>query len=378
MGRGLLEFPGEKQGQPAERTSTLALVPPSATKNPYSDSLCPNDIMDFLLPDGELFGIYSDPYATLKYHKPGEGQRNGRFWLQERIDDGTFSEREIRLLEFLSTVRVATRNQISKAIFKISDDEAVVKDFLRKCRRKGILCAFSWVSPLKSDRKKPLVYALTRIAVSAAQIVLKRNIHDDFWFQPIEIQQGRGPEMGPLFQDLISAELYAQITHIDRLINWQRTPLIRLQNGNIHHPTAIFEVIKDANDIKVFWLETIRIGQDWVSKTRNRFQKIKLAYDNVTDYQKPLRIIIVADGDSRIPFLEELAKQYMPDIKVRFTTDERILAGLGESTFLNWDHESGQLTAKVISFLQPGAQGMTASEYRSAQFEAFDDEDYDE
>lgn len=377
MGKGILEFPEGKQGS-VELKTPLALVPPPASKNPYSDSLCPNDIMDLLLPNGELFGLYSDPYATLRYHKPGEGLRNGRFWLEERVDDGTFTEREIRLLEFLSTVRVATRNQIRKAVFKITDDEVVVKEFLRKCRRKGILCAFNWVSPLKSERKKPLVYAMTRIAVSAAQMVLKRNIHDDFWFQPIEIQPGRGPEMGPLFQDLISAELYAELTHIDRLINWQRTPLIRLQNGQIHHPTATFEVIKDANDIKLFWLETIRVGQDWVSKTRNRFQKIKIAYDNVSEYQRPLRIIIVADGDSRISFLEELSKQYLPDIEVRFTTDERIIAGLGEETFLNWNQEKGEPIAKRISFLQPGAPGMTASEYRSAQFDAPDDDDYDE
>ncbi|WP_143021602.1 hypothetical protein [Paenibacillus sp. OK060] len=77
----------------------------------------------------------------------------------------------------------------------------------------------------------------------------------------------------------------------------------------------------------------------------------------MSEYQRPARIFVVADGDSRIPFLEEVAKQYMPGVKVRFTTDERLISGLGKETFLNWEEENQMLKAQTISFMQPDAAG---------------------
>ncbi|GAA0854064.1 replication-relaxation family protein [Paenibacillus glucanolyticus] len=361
-----------------EKTSSLLLTPPVAQENPYKDSLCPNDLMDFLLPNGELFGCFADPYATMYYHNPNEGQRAGRYWLQERIEDGTFTEREIRLLDFLSNVRIATRSQIRRVVFKETDDDKVVIEFLKKCRRTGILCAFSWVTPLKNNRKKPLVYALTKAGYDAAEIILKRKLAEDFWFQPIELQAGRGPEMAPLFLDLVSAEIYSELSKIDRLISWQRNPLIRLKNGQVHHPTATFQVIKDAGEMRIFWVETVRAGKDWVGKVKNRFQKTQNAIDHVNGFQKPTRVIVVADGDSRIPFLAQLAKQYMPNVEVRFTTDERLIQGLGSDTFLAWDFDSNSLIVKRIGFLQSGATGMTASEYLNSQMSEPDEDEFEE
>ncbi|SDM29855.1 hypothetical protein SAMN05428961_11320 [Paenibacillus sp. OK060] len=54
----------------------------------------------------------------------------------------------------------------------------------------------------------------------ASEILLKLKFNDEFWFQPIEIQPGRGPDMGPIYQDLISAEFYSELTYTDRLISW--------------------------------------------------------------------------------------------------------------------------------------------------------------
>ncbi|MDN4106204.1 replication-relaxation family protein [Paenibacillus polymyxa] len=381
MSQELLKFEDEFSGgtlESAERSTSLILTPPMAKENPYIDSLCPNDIMDYLLPNGELFGLFSDPYATMFYHKPAEGIRNGRFWLEERIEDGTFTEREIRLLDFLSNVRIATRSQIRRAVFKESDEDRVVVDFLKKCRRTGVLCAFSWVTPLKDQRKKPLVYALTRIGADAAEIILKRKFTDDFWFQPIEIPAGRGPEMTPLFQDLVSAEIHCELTRIDRLISWQRNPLVRLKNGQIHHPTSTFQVIKDAGEMRTFWVETVRIGKDWVSKVKNRFQKTQNAIQYVNEFQKPARVIVVADGDSRIPYLAELAREFMPSVEVRFTTDERLLQGLGKQTFVIWDNTGKCLKAQSIGFLQPNSEGMTASEYLASQMMVPDDDEFEE
>ncbi|WP_240416571.1 replication-relaxation family protein [Paenibacillus periandrae] len=379
MSQGLFEFGDSKNGgkESVEKPS-LFLTPPMAKENPYKDSLCPNDIMDYLLPNGELFGFFSDPYASMYYHKPSEGIRHGRFWLEDRIADGTFSEREIKLLTLLSKVRIATRSQIRRAIFKENDDDRVIVEFLKKCRRSGIICAFSWVSPLKTERKKPLVYALTKIGAEAAGKILMRKLEEDFWFQPIEVPLGRGPEMNPLFYDLVSAELYCELNRIDRLISWQRNPLIRLKNGLIHHPTAMFEVIKDAGEMRIFWVETVRSGKDWVSKVKSRFQKTQNAIEHVNEFQKPARVIVVADGDSRIPFLADVARELMPNVEVRFTTDERLIQGMGKETFLVWDVDKKSLKAQSIAFLQPGAPGMTASEYLSSQMVIPSDDDFED
>lgn len=375
MSNASLKFNGisDESIKPVQSNSSLVLTPPKATKNPYKDSLCPSDIMDYVLPGGEMFGLFADPYATMFYHKPQNGIRHGRYWLEERLTDGTFTEREIQLLEFLSDVRVATRSQIRKVVFNDAAEDRVL-DFLKKWRRSGIICAISWVTPLKNDRKKPLVYALTRVGAEAAQIILKRRLSDEFWFQPIEIP-GRGPEMLPLFYDLVSAEIYSELKRIDRLISWKRSPMIRLRNGQNHHPIAAFEVIRDANEMHKFWVETVRPCKDWVSKVKNRFQKTYNAIENVDDMQKPARVIVVADGDSRIPFLSTLANELMPGVKVRFTTDERLLSGLNATTFVNWDEG---LKAQSIGFLQPGYSGMTASEYLSSIMVIPDDDEFEE
>ncbi|WP_260867075.1 replication-relaxation family protein [Paenibacillus sp. Y412MC10] len=372
------EETGGKKPEAKAGSATLVLTPPMASINPYKDSFCPNDIMDYLLPEGELFGFFSDPYATMFYNNPQEGIRNGRYWLEERVADGTFTEREIRLIDFLSKTRVATRSQIRRVVFKPNDEDRVVIEFLKKCRKTGILCAFNWLTPLRDERKKPYVYALTKIGATAAEIILKKKIHDDFWFQPIEYAPGKGPEMAPIFLDLVSSELYSELTRIDRLIDWNRNPLIRLKNGQIHHPHATFQVIKDAGEMRLFWVETVRTGKDWVSRVKSRFQKTQTAIEHVNDFQKPDRVIVVADGDARIPFLDKLAKEFMPGVEVRFTTDERLILGLGKETFVVWDEDAQKLKAKAIGFLQPNSPGMTASEYLSAQMQMPDEDEFEE
>lgn len=380
---GFLNFdePNPKSHQGQDTTNSqdsnleVVVAPVPIALNPYKESVVPNDIGDYLLPGGEKFGMFSDPYATMVYQKAKDGVRNGRYWLENRVTDSDFTPRELKLLELLSVVKIATRSQIERAIFPDQIGDKVILDFLKKCRSSGFLCAFSWVTPLKEDRKKPLVYGLTKSGFDAAEIALQKRLPDDWWFRPIDVTVGKGPDMQSFFYDLVSSELHSELIRIDRLISWQRRPGIRYNGSFTHHPTATFEVIKDEGEFRLFWVEVVRPSKDWVSKTKIRFQRTQTAYTSLEGYQKPVRVIVIVDGDSRIPVISQLAKVYMPDVEVRFTTDERLLKGLDQDTFILYDHTDQQLISTPVSFLQPGYEGMSASEYYSLQDMDLQDED---
>lgn len=199
--RGLLQFEEKSTSHQAQVTTTnhapheVVVAPVSLALNPYTDSFVPNDFGDYLLPGGEKFGMFSDPYATMVYQRSKDGLRNGRYWLENRVTDSDFTPKELKLLELLATVKIATRSQIERAIFPDNQGDKMVLEFLKKCRNSGFLCAFSWVTPLREERKKPLVYGLTKAGFDAAEIALQKRLPDDWWFRPIEVTVGKGPDM---------------------------------------------------------------------------------------------------------------------------------------------------------------------------------------
>lgn len=368
---GVLTFEAEQpdrqgRGVPPSLPS-FAFQPVSQENNPYGQD-SPNDIGEMLLPDGSKFGLFCDPYAVQFFVKANEGIRNGQYWLNDRLTDGHFLDREIKLLDLLSTIRIATRSQIHRALnpgVDVENDRSTV-EFIKKCRRNGIICAFSWMTPLQDERKKPLVYALTKAGAKAAELLFQKRLQDKFWLQPIVFPPGSSPSMDVFFLDLISNELYSELVRIDRLVEWKRLPPIKLPDAqSVHFPYASFKVIKDKNDIRLFWLEVFRPARNWVNKTISRFQRTELAIKTLPDYQKPSRIIMIADGDSRVKFLSELARKYLPSVDVRFTTDDRILSGIGHNTFISHNFDKNELVRVSFAYLQPGFTGMTATEYHN-------------
>src|SRR5690606_38513481 len=161
---------------------------------------------------------------------------------------------------------------------------------------------------------------------------------------------------------------------IDRLMSWQRKPIIRADQSNYFRPAAAFDVIKDKGQIFHFWAEVFRPIPDFVRKTTERFMRMNTVYKALPEESRPIRVIIIADGDARIKDLDQLAKRYMPDIPVRYSTDERILNGLSKDTFLEYNHEKDSLILSTISFLQEGASGMTKSEFlKGAEAQTYDE-----
>lgn len=378
---GLLTFESEqperlRRGEsPSPPAFAFQPVPPE--RNPYGQD-SPSDIGEMLLPDGSRFGLFSDPYAQQVFIKANEGVRNGQYWFNLKLTDGHFRENEIKILDLLSTIRIATRSQIHRAINQgeTPEGDRSTVNFIKKCRKSGIICAFSWVSPLQDDRKKPYVYALTHAGAQAAELLFQKKLPDKFWLQPIVFPPGRSPSMDVFFIDLIANELYSELVRIDRLLDWTRRPPIKIPNSKSnHYPYASFKVIKDKNDFKMFWIEVFRPTKDWVNKVITRFQRTELAFNSLPEHQKPYRVVVIADGDSRVQFLSELARKYMPNVDVRFTTDERILSGIGPDTFISYSFEMNQLVRKKFPYLQPDWTGMTASQYYATLQPNFEDDE---
>ena len=343
--------------------------PPKATTNPYDSPNCPADIFEYLPPDGSMFGMFSDPYARMHYIDPRRGNHNGRYWLHQRRIEHSFTDYEIALLEFLSQHKCATRNQIHRVVFSDEDRIEKVRDFLKKCRQRGIITAFSWKSPLNDGKKKPLVYGLTHVGADAAEELFHTTVPKDFRFQPIEFNKIQGPSMHTFFLDLVANELYSELRKLDRVISWERRPQIRLSDGTFHYPGAAFEVIADKGKFHRFWLETVRINYGWEDQLINRLKRTQLAFEKLPDTQVPARLIMVLDSDARIPYVGKLVYAFMPVAAeiVRYTTDERLLAGLDKSTFITWDNDNNRMISQSIRFLTPEHDGMTASQFFAEQ-----------
>lgn len=343
--------------------------------NPYDNPLCPKDIQGYLLPDGSKFGLFSDPYATMLYSDPQLGLKNGRYWIHQYESGNDVSPYEVKILETLATQRVMTRKQLERILFPyIGQEDRTGNVFLKRCRKKGIITAFSWNTPIKDERIKPLVYGLTKHGADASEMILQRKLSRDEWFLPVSYTAGTGPEMTQYFNDLVTNELFVELTRIDRLISWKRRPRIQVENQAFHIPAASFEAIKDQGEIYSFWVEVFRPQLHFEKKVAERFYRLRDVYNALAPDERPIRIIMIADGDARIAQLDKIAKVAIPGVPIRYTTDERLLAGIGPETFLEYNHEKQALSISRISFLQEDAPGMTAREYRIALNDYNDDE----
>ncbi|MEB2280136.1 replication-relaxation family protein [Lysinibacillus xylanilyticus] len=357
------------------------LSPTNATTVPYKSPSLPRDILQYLPPNGNPFSLFGDPYAQL-YYLPVEYNviRNSQYWLRGKEEDNNFTAHEIALLTFLAKHRVATRSQIQRTVFTPKDSDTKIKEFLRKCLRHGIIVAFKWVSPCESEKRLPHLYGLSPIGAKAASLLLPRTfVPRSFQFLPIQYVPGNAPKMTEYFTTIIANEFYCKLRELDRVIEWSSQERFSLPNGRDFKPHYSIKTIKDAQDFKFLWLEIIRPVKNWYSDCIERFQQIQLAFTSLSDDVRPELVILLVDDVSRIPDIAELAEHYMPDSKIRFTTDERLIQKNDSAIFYTYFETSG-VTPLNIKFLTPEWKGMSASEYHKSFYNEemlMDDADYD-
>jgi len=373
---GLLHF--DRTDKDPEGSTAASPLTKKKNPSPYATMLY--DLDKLLPPDRESFGLFSDPYARMIYIEPRMGANRGTFWFNQRMDEGNFTEKEVRLLQFLAKTKVATRNQLHHAIHPDSDNTSRTTDFLKKCKNAGIITTFSWISPLRLkeavDRKKPMIYGLTKAGAEAVAYLTQQKLNPKLFFTPVTYTPGNEPEMKDIFTDLIAAQLYNELIKLDRLIDWKKDLRIHISSEEIFVPYVAFDVIKDNNQFVHFWLEVFRNSTNWEEKYKARFAKMQRAYNLLPEDQQPNRIIIVVDGYSRIQPLWEIAQQVMPDITVRFTTDEKLIAGIDKFTFLDYHPEQEKLVPKYIAYLLPDFSGMKATEHFKMIYTSVDDYEY--
>ncbi|ADC52183.1 hypothetical protein BpOF4_20939 (plasmid) [Alkalihalophilus pseudofirmus OF4] len=363
----------KKKQEVVRKTTSLPPIV-KATDNPYDAVTSPLDILDYLPPDNSKFALYADPYGRMMYYEPKIGNSQGRYWLQETLESHSITQEEMKLLQFLSTNRIATRNQIQRVLFDSTVSVDKVKRFLQKCRKRGIICSFSWISPLKDGRKKPLVYGLTRVGVEAVYHLYREELEREFTFQPIIFPEGKAPDMTNFYLDLAANELYSELKRLDRVIEWERKKrTYRFPNGRFYKPFVSFEVIKDEGEFHKFWLEVVRVFPGWESAVAGRFRLIQEAFEQLAPAERPSRVVLIVDSVSRVECLCDAANDIMPDVPIRFTTDELLLEGINQNTFLR-RKDDGSLVRSPIPFLSESHTGMNASEYFASLSESFQDE----
>lgn len=167
MADNLLDFthaPDHHRGSPRMEI-------PVATTNPYNPATSPPDILQYLPPSGEQFSLFSDPYAKMVYYMPKAGGHSARYWMEQRMENHSFTDHELNLINFLSQHRCATRSQIARAIFTERDSGDKIKQFIQKCHHRGIISAFSWVSPCLGERKTTYIRINSRRSRSCREVI---------------------------------------------------------------------------------------------------------------------------------------------------------------------------------------------------------------
>lgn len=375
-------FGGFNESTPASGTTPVALTPTRASTAPYEPSTLPRDILNHLPPNGEPFSLFGDPYAQLHYMETATNViRASQYWLRGKMEDNNFTELEIALLTFLAKHKVATRNQIRSAIFEVSHSEQKVRDFIKKMLRHGVIIAFKWVSPCRVQdtpenapykRKSPHVYGLSPVGAKAAMDLLPYiRLPRKFQFMPTKFVAGQAPNMLGYFENLIANEFFCRLHEMDRVIEWDVNTSYELPTGYIFRPSYIVKTIKDENDYKYLWLEVIRPQSGWYEHTQSRLRHMEAAISSISSELRPEVVILLVDNISRIPDLAELVETYMPNIEVRYTTDERVLQKESDAFFYKYSKAKGPTLAK-IKHLTFDWLGLTASEYHY-MIESFND-----
>lgn len=355
------------------------LTPTKAEQHPYiNEPSIPRDILEYLPPSGAPFSLFGDPYAQLVFIKM---DRNiivrSHYWHEDRAKNNNFTDNEIALLGFLSKHRCATSRQLKAILFDGVDNMTPkkMKDFLNKSISKGIIVPFTWQSPCPLDREKPRIYGLSPVAAQLAEQLfnLPYSIPRNYKFLPIRFEKTTNPGIHDIFNFVIANELYCHLKKLDRVLEWHVNKRIYLKNGTDFRPQFSAHIIKDQQDFKIFWVEVIRPTENWYHNTIKRFQAITKALENIEDHNRPERLIIIVDDDSRIPDIANLANEFMPDIVLRFTSDARLLNEWSDQSLVLYDDFAQKLVAAKINFLSSSYTGMTASEY----YKSFEEQSLD-
>lgn len=357
------------------------LTPTHAKTVPYDSPSLPRDILQHLPPGGNPFSLFGDPYAQ-QYFIPTEVNviRNSQYWLRGKEEDNNFTPHEVALLTFLARHRVATRAQIKSAVFRNNVTDNKIKEFIKKYLRHGVIVAFKWVTPCTTERRTPHLYGLSPGGAKAARDLLNRfYIPRNFQFLPTQYVPGSAPSMTEYFSVVIANEFYCKLHDMDRVIDWSSQESYPLKSGKDFRPNYVVKTIKDAQDFKFLWLEVIRPTKSWYNNCINRFQQIQEAFTTLPRDVRPEIVVLLVDDISRIPDVAELAEHFMPDVAIRFTTDERLIQRQDSAIFYMYSDVDGIRGAKILH-LTPEWTGMTASEYHASFYNAAlleEDEDYD-
>lgn len=361
-----------------------SLTPTLARSHPYDAPSVPKDILQFIPPNGNPFSLYGDPYAQMVFIMSERNViRRSQYWLQQREADNSYTELEVSLLSFLSKHRCATSAQIYSAVFPPATSKAKARDFIKRCVDAGILIPFSWQSPVgykdpAIQRKRPRIYGLSPAACKAAQQLLNlRGLPRSFKFIPIQFQDGHNPLMGDIFNTLIANELYCRLQELDRVIDWQVGTKVLLPNSDEFRTQFVVKVIKDVQEFRTLWIEVIRPKSNWYSQTITRFQALQKAISLLEPADRPDRVILIIDDDSRFEDITNLAAKFMPNVVYLLTTDERLLAEWGKESLALYSVEHQEIVPAEVPFLKKDYPGMTASKYRSS-YQVLDNDMFDD
>ncbi len=357
-----------------------SLVPQLAVTSPYNLPSTPRDVLRFLPPSGEPFSLFGDPYALMHYIKQNFPLvRKGQYWYRGKQEENGYTDQEVALLVFLSKHRCATRSQLTTAIINPKKDDIKAKekfrDFIRRSVQNGIIVPFTWVTPCPdpNERKQPHIYGLSPGGCrAAADLVGLQYLPKKFSFSPTTYPPGESPSMSDIFTTLIANEFYCKLHELDRVVGWEVNEEIVLNNTQVFRPQYSVKLIKDAQDFKYLWLEVIRPFSNWYERTIARFQKIQSAFISVSSDIKPEIVVLLVDDVSRIPDIAQLAEHFMPDVVIRFTTDNDVIQKEHYSIFYMYDAFNRVLTPASIKFLKPDAPGMRASEFLASYYDEAD------
>lgn len=274
----------------------------------------------------KMHPTWDDPYAFVESIAPLT--RHDYYYIDNKINMGWITERDIEIVRFLAVHRWITISQLTNLFFPTSEStSSTIRARVNKLQKYGLIRKIKWASHTNRKVKKPSIY---EIGASGADILKYR----------LGVFLGsrdprRSKETTMLFrQKYITAnEFYLQLRTSFKLNYFEFHPVLEQKDTQIV-PTAHFILSNPAGKQLPFYLLCFREEEKWLKTVRFQAGFLK---NYISLEGKASTIIVLVSSDEKAKIASNIIEQEGLHAHTWFITDqelERNKEGITKSFFV--------------------------------------------
>lgn len=281
-------------------------------------------------PNFKIQPTWDDPYAFVESIAPLT--RHDYYYIDNKINMGWITERDIEIVRFLAVHRWITISQLTNLFFPNTDStSSTIRSRVNKLQKYGLIRKLKWSSHSNRKVKKPSIYEL---GASGADILKYR----------LGVFVGsrdprRAKEVTMLFRQKYVAtnEFYIQLRSSFQLNYFEFHPVLEHKEIQVV-PTAHFVLSNPGGKQIPFYLLCFREEEKWLKTIRFQagFLKTYIALES-----KAATIIVLVSTDDKARTASKIIDQEGLSAHTWFITDEEFnkKEGITKSFFVYQDGE---------------------------------------